>query len=145
MKRFCLTLAMALAMAGICGCDEDEEPGSEAGADFYSGTWNGTMTATQLMGQPALESDIVPITLIITVTDDSIRDEIFLSIVFQANGMPGIFTGTANGKDGTIVFAARADYDYVFRGTIDYSARTMAGTWTVNIPGGMSGTWQAGR
>lgn len=145
MKQRIMAALMVLAMAGFCGCDEEEETGSDAGSDFYSGTWNGTMVATKLMGYDAVDSDVVPITMNITVTDDAIRDEIFLSIVFQANGMPGIFMGTANGKTGTISFAARADYDYVFRGTIDYGARTMAGTWTVNIPGGMSGTWQVSR
>ena len=43
MKQRIMAALMVLAMAGFCGCDEEEETGSDAGSDFYSGTWNGTM------------------------------------------------------------------------------------------------------
>lgn len=143
MKRWVMAGMLALAVAGLVGCDEDEETtGGGISSSNLNGTWNGTMVATRLMGYPAEDSDVVPISLVLTMTEDN-EDQQYYDIVFRANGMPGIFTGRLEKETMHIVFSATADYTYTFIGTAGASSRTMSGTWSVNIPGGMSGTWQA--
>ena len=146
MKRFCLTLAMAMAMTGFCGCDEDEEPSGSTSPGSLNGTWRGTMVATELMGRPAEDSDIVPITMTFTEGPESMTSSATrFTVVFQANGFPGVFSGEVD-DNGDLQFSATADYTYTFVGHVgDLAPNSMSGTWTVNIPGGMSGTWQASR
>ena len=130
---------MVVAMAGFCGCGEEEETGG-SGAESVSGTWNGTLQATTLMGQKVEpgNSEVVPFTMNISQMGESI------TVAFQANGYPGVFTGWYFG-DGSISFSTTADYTYTFLGNVAYGETSMSGAWSVNIPGGMSGTWQASR
>lgn len=147
MKRFCLILAMALAMTGLCGCDEEEETGGSKSPGSLNGTWSGTMVATELMGRPAEDSDIVPITMTFTEGPESMTaNNTRFTVVFQANGFPGVFSGEMEDGTGDLSFSATSDYTYTFVGHVgELAPNSMSGTWTVNIPGGMSGTWQASR
>ena len=131
---------MVVAMAGFCGCEEDAETTS-GGSDSVAGTWNGTLKATSFMGQTVApgDSEVVPFTMNITQTGENIE------VAFQANGYPGFFTGKYQGRDGYIGFTATADYTYTFTGYVGGGNRSMSGAWSVNISGGMSGTWQASR
>ena len=143
MKRMLAFLILALAIPNLCGCEDDEE-GSGDSSGSLNGTWNGTMVVTALGGYGATDSDVVPITLIISETSVTYNVTRF-SLVFQANEMPGIFTGGMDHDSRDIQFSATADYTYNFYGRLDSGYKNMNGTWSVNIPGGMSGTWQASR
>ncbi len=137
MKRQFVAALMVVAMAGFCGCGEEDDT-SPNGSRSAAGTWNGTMQATSIMGQPVAESDVVPFTMNISQNGESI------TVVFQANGYPGVFSGWFFGN-GEILFSATADYTYSFQGVVANGERSMSGRWTVDIPGGMSGSWQASR
>lgn len=140
MKRWVMAGLLAFAFAGLAGCDEDDEESSGGSANSVAGTWNGTMVATRLMGQPVEESDVVPFTMNIKQTGE------YIDVTFQANGYPGFFTGHYyHDVDRSIDFSTTADYTYSFFGNVAYGQGSMSGMWVVNIPGGMSGTWQASR
>ena len=140
MKRRFLAAMTFLAMAGFCGCDE-EEVANDYSQGSIAGTWSGTMVTTRFMGYAAEESDIVPFTMNITQTGE------YIDVTFQANEYPGFFTGHYYADiDRSIDFTTTADYTYYFMGNATYDERSMSGSWTVNIPnGGMAGTWQASR
>ena len=139
MKQWFVATMMVVAMAGFCGCDEEDETTSSGGRNI-SGTWNGTMQVTTFMGQTVApgDSEVVPFTMNISQTADSI------TVLFQANGYPGVFSGSYY-EDGSISFTATADYTYNFMGNVAYGETSMSGAWWVNTPGGMSGSWQASR
>ena len=143
MKRWFVAGMLALAFAGLVGCDEEGDAGGNP-VGRLNGTWNGTMVATELMGRPAEDSDVVPATLIFEETSSSHATTTF-KLVFQANGIPGLFTGQMDHASLDIQFISNADYTYTFEGRVNDAFNSMSGTWTVNIPGGMSGTWQASR
>ena len=139
MKQWFVAALMVVAMAGFCGCDEEEETSSD-GSRSVAGTWNGTLKATAFMGQTVApgDSDVVPLTMNISQNGESI------TVLFQANEYPGVFSGWFFGN-GEILFSATADYRYSFQGMVANGERIMSGRWAVDIPGGMSGTWQASR
>ena len=141
MKRQFMAAWMVLAMAGFCGCEEEEETNS-GGPNSVAGSWNGTMVVTKFMGQTVApgDSDVVPFTMNITQSGD------YIEVAFQANEYPGFFSGHYYyDVDRSIDFTATADYTYYFFGNVDWGERSMSGAWTVNVPGGMQGTWQASR
>ena len=141
MKQRIMAALMVLAMAGFYGCDEEEEATSTT-PNSVAGRWSGTMQATSFMGQSVApgDSDVVPFTMNITQSGD------YIEVAFQANEYPGFFSGHYYyDLDRSIDFKATADYTYFFFGTVDWGERSMSGAWSVSIPGGMSGTWQANR
>ena len=142
MKRHFMAALMVVAMAGFTGCDGEADETTDTGPDSsVAGTWSGTMKATRFMGQPvaAGDSEVVPFTMSISQSGGDI------DVSFQANEYPGFFTGTFSKSDGYIQFSATADYKYQFFGYVGFGNRSITGQWSVNIPGGMGGTWQASR
>ena len=141
MKQRIMAALMVLAMAGFYGCDEEEEATSTT-PNSVAGRWSGTMQATSFMGQSVApgDSDVVPFTMNITQSGE------YIDVTFQANGYPGFFTGHYyHDVDRSIDVSTTADYTYSFFGNVAYGQGSMSGMWVVNIPGGMSGTWQASR
>ena len=141
MKQRIMAALMVLAMAGFCGCDEEEEATSTT-PNSVAGRWSGTMQATSFMGQSVApgDSDVVPFTMNITQSGE------YIDVTFQANEYPGFFTGHYYyDVDRSIDFKTTADYTYLFLGNVAYDERSMSGSWYVSSPGGLAGMWQASR